>query len=256
MNSVLKNFILLAFVGYVHAQADPVRDNAQALPQAGNKISSIPKSISYELVDGSHVYTIKGIYDASLQRDIKDPGSLLVNLIPDCEECNFNFEKRTCTIQMKRKLTNTELASVIDDLAKRGGDMPYWAELKARDLPANEADANFDFVVEEFNGDFPKHLAWFSLSRDKEFVTPFAIGQLLHFKVLIVPTTAYSMRYSRYCIRILNAEGKVVWSDTKTAFADISIAISAMDNGSGHALLIRRHDYGKDAKFTIKRKSE
>jgi hypothetical protein len=60
------------------------------------------------------------------------------------------------------------------------------------------------------------------------------------------------MCHSRYCIRILDTSGKVVWIDSETAYADISVAVTSSDDGFGHELLIRRYDHGKDASFIVK----
>lgn len=251
MKTALIAALWLVALLHVGAQEDPFADSPSDPPRPEREIVTIPKAISYESVDGSHVYTIKGIYVTSPKHNIDDPGSLVEAFIPDCENCTFDFAKRICTIRTKRKLTNSELAYAIDDIARMGGDMPYWAELDARDMP--DADvADLDFVIEEFKGEFPKKVAWFWLSGDQPFETPFGITSLYHYKVRIVPMTAYCMCHSRYCIRVLDTEGKVIWIDSKTAYAAVSVALSEADDGLGHELLIRRNDHGGDACFTLK----
>ncbi len=256
MKAALIVACLLVSALIVSAETDPFADSTPDPPRPERQITSIPKSVSYEAVDGSHAYTIRGIYATSPKHKVNEPGSLSEAFIPDCEDCTFDFEKSICTIRTTRKLTNSELAYAIDDIAGIGGDMPYWAELTARDLPETEEFADLDFVVQAFKGDFPKHLAWFSLSDKEPFEIPFGITSLLHFKVLIVPTTAFCMCHSRYCMRILDTSGKIVWTDSATAYAAVSVAIASLDDASGQQLLIRRYDHGKDASFIVKLKSE
>ncbi|MCP5531775.1 MAG: hypothetical protein H7A48_01230 [Akkermansiaceae bacterium] len=253
--ALIAAFAMLA-ASFAHAEDDPFADPAPDLPRPERKISSLPKSIAHEARDGMHVYTISEIYATSPEHEIDDPGSLSEAFIPDCEDCTFDFKKRTCTITTSRELTFSELAYAIDDIAGMGGDMPYWAELAARDLPETEEFSELDFVAEEFGGDFPERLAWFSLPDDQPFEIPFPITQIDHFKVLIVPTTAFCMCHSRYCVRILDPAGKLVWKDSSTAFAGMSVAIAVSDNGVGPELLMRRDDHGEEASFVVKIKSE
>ena len=253
--ALIASFGLLA-ASLAHAEEDPFADPAPAPPRPERKISSLPKSVTYEAKDGSHIYTISGIYVTSPEHEIDDPGSLSEAFIPDCEDCTFDFRKRTCTITTSRKLTFSELAYAIDDIAGMCGDLPYWFELEARDLPASEEFAGVRFAVEAVEGAHPKRLGWFWLPDDKPFEIPFAFGPNQTMKVLIVPTTAFCMCHSRYCIRILDESGKLVWQDNNTAYAGISVAVTDQDEDFVHELLIRRHDHGKDARFRIKLSSE
>jgi hypothetical protein len=240
----------------VAAENDAFAASPSDLPRPDRIIATMPKSVFYEAAKGHHIYTIKGIYATSPQSGIDEPAELSANYIPDVEACSFDFEKRTATIQTSRRLTNSELAYAIDDIAAFGGDMPYWAELVARDLPESKEYTDLKIEIEEFKGDFPECLAWFSPSSHEPFEMPFTVSPPKHFKVLIVPTTAFCMCHSRYCIRILDPMGKVVWKDSTTAYATVSIAVATSDDGLGHKLLIRRYNHGERANFIVKLKSE
>lgn len=276
--------ILLLPLPSVFGQAtDPVEKDYRP----PREISFTPSSITYESIgEKRHRYTIAGIYNASqkLKKEAKEnqkkgndpsqagtdpfasdgysglsddcPESIYEATVPDCDEFSVDFERRICTFLTSRKLKLTELADAIDEMARMGGDIPYWAELTARDLEETEDFEDLDFVVDEFEGNFPQHLAWFALSDDKPFEIPLGITSLLHFKVLIVPTTAFCMCHSRYCIRILDTSGKVVWKDSDTAYGGVSVAVAESDGSFGNELLIRRYDHGMDASFIVKLNSE
>ena len=248
--------LMVASVAFAGAEDVGFGDSIPDSPRPERQITAVPKSLAYTLADGFHVYTIKDIYAISSEREISDPGLSAKAFIPDCKDCSFDFERRTCTIRTTRRLTYSELAYAIDDIAKHGCDMPYWAELVARDVGECDESSDFDFVVEEFKGDFPKNVAWFSLSDDRSFEIPFGITPLHHLKVLIVPTNAHCMCHSRYCIRILDTNGRVAWKDTGTAYAAVSVAVCPTSDGFGHQLLVSRYDHGEKAKFAVKLKRE
>jgi hypothetical protein len=226
-------------------------------PRPERQIASLPKAISYsEDKEGHHVYVISGIYVSSPKHDVDDPGALLgMPLIPDCLECTFDFQKLTCTIKTSRKLTYSELAYAVDGIAELGGDMPYWAELEARDLPASTEYTKFHFDLAKVDDATPKGLAWFWLSSKEVFEMPFAFGDRFG-SVMIVPTTGFCMCHSRYCIRLLDPDRKVVWSDTDTAFAGIALAVADEDEDLNQEILIRRDDHGQKSNFRIQRRSE
>ena len=230
------------------AEDDPFSQTAPPRPE--REISSLPKSLAYKFEDGRHIYTVSGIYDTSLEEGIEDVGQLCDYCIPDCLECVFDFEKKICRFATSRELGFSELAYAVDDIAALCGDLPYWAELEARDIEVADEGDRIDFAVQEIEELHPRGLGWFSMPKDRKFEMPFN-GAERNMRILVVPTTGYCMCHSRFCIRILNNAGKVVWKDEEIGYASISIAVSDQNRDFVHEFLIRRHDHGKDARYRI-----
>jgi len=232
------------------SEEDPFAQTTQEPPRPERKISSLPKSLTYESEDGRHIYTVSGIYDTSAVDGIDDVGQLCEVYIPDCLTCVFDFEEKTCQIVTSRKLGFSELAYAVDDIAALCGDLPYWAELEARDIEEAAEGDQIDFDVQMIKQTHPKGLGWFSIPKDRKFEMPFD-GAERNMKLLVVPTTAYCMCHSRFCIRILNKAGKVVWEDEEIANGSISIAVSDQNRDYVHELLLRKNDHGKESRYRI-----
>lgn len=230
------------------AKGDPF--NQTATPRPEREISSLPKSLAYKFEGGRHIYTVSGIYDTSSEEGIEDVGQLCTYCIPDCIECVFDFEKKICRFATSRELGFSELAYAVDDIAALCGDLPYWAELQARDLKEADEGDRIEFTVQKIKEPHPKGLGWFPMPKDRKFEMPFN-GAERNMRVLVVPTTAYCMCHSRFCIRILNDAGKVVWKDEEIGYGSISIAVSDQNQDFVHELLIRRNDHGKETRFRI-----
>lgn len=246
-------FIILSS-WFAYAEKDPFGDTKPDPTRPNRKITKIPKSIKHKKgEDGIHRYIISGIYSGSQKSEIQNPGDLYEASIPACDDCKLDFNKLTCTIRTTRELTNSELAYAIDDIAKMGGDLPYWVELEARDIVKTIDFTNMDFSVEKIKGKHSNKLGWFTPSKDRSFQIPYSVGQ--EFKILIVPTTAYCMCHSRFCIRILDPSGKVVWKNEAIAFGGFSLALSDQDEDLIQEILIRCYDHGKDTHFIIKPKA-
>lgn len=222
-------------------------------PRPERVIERLPKSISHrEIEDGQHEYVISGIYATSPKHDIEDPGALLGEpLIPDCLTCTFDFKKLTCTFTTSRKLTYSELAYALDDIAELGGDMPYWVELEARDIMPSELAGRLEYTTSTVTIDAPTGLAWFWAPDDKPLRIPLSYGGPNLGTLLIVPSTAHCMAHSRYVLRVLDGNGLLVWTDEKTLFAGVKIALSDIDKDSMHEIWIYRDDHGKEERFQI-----
>jgi hypothetical protein len=145
-----------------------------------------------------------------------------------------------------------ELAKAIDAMAVYSGDLPFWTELVARDLP-EAAQSVVTFSLVEFSGKLPDGIPWFSLS-DRPLEIPFDVHPDRRLRIVIGPMKAHCMCHSVYAIRILDADGKVIWKDTTTAFGAVSVGLAASEGGGGHVLFLDRYDHGKPARFVLEAK--
>jgi hypothetical protein len=250
--SAIVTALALLFPIASFGEVDPF-EAAPDSPHPERVIERLPNSISYRQVeDGQHLYVISGIYATSPKQDIGDPGSLLGEpLIPDCLACVFDFKKLTCTFTTSRKLTYSELAYALDDIAELGGDMPYWAELEARDLEDTKEFKRIRYEIEEVKKVPPAELAWFSIPDDKKFQIPLSFGGLGQGSLLVVPSTAQCMCHSRFNIRILDPDGRVIWKQTDAAYGGVRIALSSDDELGMHNIWLRRSDHGSNSDFII-----
>ena len=230
--------------------ADPQPDP----PRPERKIKKLPNSVTYEEEDKAHTYTINGIYKGAGEDN--DVSSTYKVFVPECTSLKLNFNAGTCTIVTSRKLTLSELAYSIDDLARLGGDLPYWQELEARDIERSGAFHPKRFTTEKLDGEFPAGLAWFWVPKDRDLTTSFNWTQFEQGNLLIVPKTAHCMAHSRFAIRILDRDGKLVWQDTDTALAAVRFAIADTDQDGAHEIYIDRDDHGEETRFHIKQTSE
>jgi len=188
-------YYFIVGVVYLAAEEDPFADVTEK-PRPEREILKIPQSISYTVDGGSNVYTITGIYVSSQKNDLNEFEILFETIVPDCQDCNIDLKKRTYTLRTKRKLTHSELAYAIDDMAEMGGEVPYWVELEARDLEKAK-DSQLDFMIQEFKGEKPKNIALFSMFDGKPFEIPFCSLPMQGYKILITPTTAFCICHSR-----------------------------------------------------------
>lgn len=248
----------------------------EELPKPERKIEHLPKSITYQKrADGKHAYSVAGIYNASerskkeqirtdAQREKDDknpfgpldlsdyPESIYQGTIPDCDEVEADFPNRVLRFTTSRKLPFDELAKVIDEMARIGGDLPYWDELEARDIGQSSAYSAENYEISTPKDEFPSGLAWF-LVPDRKVSTPIKID-FFQGTLLFIPSTAHCMVHSRFSIRILDPNGLVLWEDDKTALADVRFALADIDQDGLHEILLIRDDHGKEDRFLIRRK--
>jgi hypothetical protein len=253
--ALIGTFTLLA-LSLAHAEVDPFTNPAPDPPRPERKIENLPSSISHKTTeDGAHSYTVTGVYDASEEED--EIATTYEALIPECTSLTLNFENRTCTFTTSRQLTFSELAYAFDDLAQLGGDLPYWLELEARDIEHSEAYHPKLYAVDKLDEEFPTGLAWFWVPRYEEFRIPFKWTPYSQGQLLIVPHTAHCMARSRFTIRILDRDGKLVWQDDGTAFGAVRLAVADTDEDGAHEIYIDRDDHhGRKDRLHLKQSSE
>ena len=217
------------------------------------KITVMPKSVTYKkAAEDKHLYTVAGIYQTSVEQklELPDVRSNYRFLMPECTGVELDFANRRCVFTTSRALALPELADAMDEMAELGGDLPYWAELEARDLPEGGV-LPLPYTLSATNAAPPAGLAWLHANDDREFRMP--IGQVGdHGTLLIVPSTAFCMCHSRYVIRILDPEGKVAWKDTVTAFAGVRIALADAEGFGRHEIWLKRDNHGEKEKFLIR----
>ena len=280
--------LLLVFGAAVFGQdADPFSDTTETKEPSPRDISSMPASITYEQVgDKKHRYTIAGIYNASQKtkeeakkkrkknssrdRTSADPfatdgetglgddypESIYEGTVPDCDEFTIDFKTRKCAFLTSRKLTLSELADAIDQMAWLGGDIPYWSELEARDIAKSDHFKRANFIVEETKGDFPPNLAWFSVPKDRQISTLIGVNEFEQGQLIFTPTTAHCMAHSRFAIRVLDTDGRLLWSEDSIALASVRFTVADIDRDGLHDILLDRDDHGQATRFLIKRNIE
>jgi len=249
-------FILMLFFAVLPsapAEDDPFAESdGEARPERA--ILKLPGGVTHKMVDEtSHQYTVSDIYmgAASKEDDPKKASSTYAFLIPDVLDLNLDFKAKKATFTTSRKLTLSELAYAIDDMAELGGDIPYWAELDARDLQDTKEFTRIRYKIEEVKKDPPAELAWFWIPDDQPFQIPLSLGGFGQGSLLVVPSTAQCMCHSRFTMRILDPKGKVIWQQKDAAYGGVRIALSSDDQLGMHKIWMRRSDHGTNADFII-----
>jgi len=224
-------------------------------PRPERVISKLPQSVTCQKGDGGvYAYGISKIYNAPDGKNGEDSlSSIYEALVPACISFKLSLEDRSCTFSTSRELTLSELAYALDDMAELGGDLPYWAELEARDIPRSELAGKRIYSTLPVTTNTPSGLAWFWLLDDQPFRIPLGSSVPESGSLLIVPSTAQCMCHPRYVLRILDEKGLLVWSDERNLFAGVKIALTDLDNDSVHEIWIERDDHGEKARFQIKK---
>lgn len=280
-------FVVLSTTVVLAQDEDPFSDAVKQVEAPLREVSSIPASIIYEQVDDNrHRYTVTGIYNASQRAKEEDkrnrandsarnrgvinpfaadgqpslgddyPESIYEGTVPDCDDFTVDFETRKCTFLTSRKLMLPELADAIDQLAWLGGDIPYWSELEARDIARSAEFDSENYTVEETEEDFPPNLAWFWVPKDRQVSSLIGLDGFEQGQLIFTPTTAHCMAHSRFAIRVLDADGRILWHEDSTALADVRFAIADVDRDGLHEILLDRNDHGKASRFLIERSIE
>jgi hypothetical protein len=247
--------LLFATLPTAPAEEDPFGESVGEAARPERSIAKLPSAVTHQMIDANrHQYTISDIYmgAASKEEDPKEASSTYKALIPDVLDIELDFKTKKATFSTSRELSWSELAYAVDDVAELGGDFPYWAELDARDLEDTKEFARVRYEIEEVKKDPPAELAWFWIPDDQKFQIPLSLGGFGQGSLLIVPATAQCMCHSRFTLRILDPNGRVIWKQTDAAYGGIRIALSSDDELGMHKIWMRRSDHGTNAGFIIK----
>lgn len=215
------------------------------------KIIKMPSGITHHRAGGKSTYVISGIIRHTPELKLNEANRAHQLLIPDCSGFRLDRSGRKCSFVTTEELPLSELADTIDLLAKKGGEVPYWAELEARDLPVSEK-GDVSYKITSSTKKIADDLHWVSLQKDESFETAITLSSEGTGRILIVPSTAMCMCHSRYSIRILDAEQKVIWRDDREAYGSIRVAIADIDGDKSQEILLSRSDHGKDGNFVIR----
>jgi hypothetical protein len=150
----------------------------------------------------------------------------------------------------KRELTTTELAYALNQMARDNGEMPYWLEIEARDLPKSPTFHPDRFKVTKLK-ELPKGLAWFGAPEESVLQLPLELLPLSLGRLHVTPSTAHCMAHSRFALRVLDEAGKVIWQEDTLAFATSEFAVADVDEDGMHEVYLRRNDHGTEEYFSI-----
>lgn len=235
--------LLFAMLPTAPAADNPFAKPAKELVRPDREILRLPGSVTHKVIDEArHQYTVSGLYmgAASEEEDPEVVSEGYIFLIPDALDLVVDFEARKATFTTSRKLTYSELAYAMDEMAGLGGDFPYWVELEARDLEPTEDYARLGYTVEFVEQPPALRLPGFPALGDEVSRLPLGIGGRELGSLLVVPATSYGMSYSRFSLRVLDPDGKVIWKDEDTAYGTTTIVLShATEFGIQDIWLIR-----------------
>jgi hypothetical protein len=246
--------LLFAMLPTAPAEDDPFAESDGEAVRPERRILKLPGGVTHKVIEGTrHQYTVSDIYmgAASEEKDPEDASATYSFLIPDVLDLDLDFKAKKATFTTSRKLTLSELAYAIDDMAKLGGDIPFWAELEARDLETTKDFARISCTVEPTEQEIPPDLAGFWVPKDKVFQIPLSFGGPDLGSLLVVPTTAFCMCHSRFSLRVLDPEGKLIWKEEGTAYAGVKIALSNANEFGMHKIWLTRDDHGVSKRFLI-----
>lgn len=212
----------------------------------------LPTSVVHVHEGGKHSYTVGGIFAGFIFKSTSETGSFYTPYFPDSLDVSVDRERRTFTVSTSRPLSIPELQNAIDKAANEGGDFPYWTELQLRDTPKSPSYADGLFRVRPLKGEHPLGLAWFCVAKDGLLRFPIGLAFDHQGTVLVSKKTAYCMCHERYAIRILDADGRLLWQEQEVALASCRFAVVDKDGDGVHEILIDREDHGKSARFVIR----
>lgn len=91
------------------------------------------------------------------------------------------------------------------------------------------------------------------MPRDRSFQIPLDFEGPELGSLLVVPTTAFCMCHSRYSLRVLDPESKLIWRDDETAYGKVNIALSNANEFGLHKIWLIRDDHDVSKTFLISR---
>jgi hypothetical protein len=223
-------------------------------------IRRLSNAISHTRLDsGRHAYTVSGIYlpESGMTREqleeVYRDGGVTQLVCPDRFDWKFDLDKKTCTFEVGRELRLSELAEIIDNSAWFGGHLPYWEELECRDIPKSDRFSDHRYSVAEIHAvPLPSHSDWVDLSTERKNSMPISIAKDLEGTLRITASTAHCMAESRFALRILDENGKVLWVDDTTLYGSFRVALTDLNSDGVQEILLHRTSHSQDAFFLIR----
>ncbi len=254
----------LAVQGTGEEKKQVVRKAPRDHPRLRFEIEKLPAAVVHQVeAEDRHVYTISGLMTDRMaegierrrkERDegIKSFEKSISRQIHGCTEAAIDMDAGTCTIRVPRELKGWEIAYMMDCMAFSGGGGPYWVELEARELAKSKEFAEDCYTLLDDAEELPDSMAWFQVPRCDSFSMPLMVGPGLQGRFLVTPVTESCMCHSRYAIRVLDAEDRVLWLDEKSFKGALRVALSDVDGDGVHEICIHRDDHGVGTKYLIR----
>ena len=253
-------FALRGWLCCAQEEFDPFAEPTVPLPKPeipDRGVLKLPESVTYECLDsGKHEYRIAGLY--SLEEDSDPDGSAsyyarsFEYVLEEGAEAEVELVNGCLVIRVSEQIPYDSLAFAIDGVASGGGEVPTWVELEARDLKRSELYDRNHYHVVKLNDEFPRGLAWLSMSRSEELRLPFTTKFWSKGTLLVSPTTARCMCHSRFAIRILHEDGYIIWEEADPAHGAVQVAMADIDSDRIHELYFETNDHGKRARYVVK----
>ena len=226
-----------------------------------NELGVIPKLITQsKLDDNTFRYVIGGDENFPVKdNSIRDPNHFVqtgLDSIPNETRLNsykVDYQSGSVILNSSEKLDRSGLSEILDGLSKLRSDVPCWDELVSRDFPISE-DYNADqYHSEAYSDETPKSIAWFWLSRNKSISMPFVIRKNSGLGTLhIVPYPVTIGDHYRYHVRVLDGDGSVIWSDSKSVYGVVRVSICDRDSDDLHEILFECHAGGESKLIYMK----
>jgi hypothetical protein len=246
------NLLAIVIAGLLSCSvaSTPAADLPGQTPGSAQATAELPKSIGHERnPQGHHVYSVPVVRLNATDRR-SDTLDYYKYLLPECFELKLDEKKQVVTFSTKRELTTTELAEALNHMAADSGEMPYWLEVEARDLPKSPTFRPDYFKVTKLK-ELPKGLAWFGAPTKAVLQLPLELLPLSIGTLHVTPSTAHCMAHSRFALRVLDEAGKVIWQEDTLALATSEFAVADVDEDGVHEVYLRRNDHGKVDFFLI-----
>lgn len=251
---ILAAMVYLLTVKQAEDSVQPSNKSSANLPRMADVSDQadapLPRSVAYqEIAPDKHSYTVDGIYNP-LNKDEYSEGfaSIYRNIVPHCTGFQVDYPGLKCTFTTSRKLETSDLAPALDEMARIGGEVPAFAELRARDIPESPLGSKIAFSMSADNGQTSGPLDWVRMPEEGELRLPVVLGASGPGTLLIVPSTAHCMIHSRFVIRFLDSDGLVIWKDGENAYGTIEIAMQPAD-GKPLKLFLHRNNHGMEDDF-------
>jgi hypothetical protein len=224
----------------------------------------IPSGIVQGRDGSSFTYTVSSIYGkfAKDQRESAETSALFYlqdSGFPEATAASFDLTNRTFRLVTKKPIPGHLLRDFVDFIARNYGDLPYWSELQARELPKAPDFSARNFQLKRLKRELPEGLAWFGVGNEP-LRLPIGIDLFRRGTLLISRTTAYCMCHDCLAIRILDEKGRLFWQTEDFAQGSVSFALTGPEDERGagtHDVIISVDDHGwRGARYRLTRNFE